>query len=53
MIYFDRESKQKVVQNLIRSMAEDSWLIVGPSEGIYDMLGDLKKHSTFLYQKTS
>lgn len=53
LIYFDRESKQKVVQNLIRSMAEESWLIVGPSEGIYDMLGDLKKHSTFLYQKTS
>jgi len=51
LIYFDRQSKQRVVDNLIRSMAAGGYLVVGPSEGIYDMLQDLTKHSTFLYQK--
>ncbi|TWU04140.1 Chemotaxis protein methyltransferase [Symmachiella macrocystis] len=51
LIYFDRESKKKVIGNLISRMVDNAWLVVGPSEGIYDMLGDLKKHSTFLYQK--
>lgn len=52
LIYFDRDSKKAVVNNLIRSLADNAWLVVGPSEGIYDMLGGLKKHSPFLYQKT-
>ena len=51
LIYFDRDSKQQVVKNLIRAMADGGYLVVGPSEGIYDMLHDLTKHSTFLYQK--
>lgn len=51
LIYFDRQSKQKVVDNLITSMADGGYLVVGPSEGIYDMLQDLTKHSTYLYQK--
>jgi chemotaxis protein methyltransferase CheR len=53
LIYFDKQSKQKVVDNLTRQLADQAWLVVGPSEGVYDMLGDLKKHSTFLYQKVS
>ena len=51
LIYFDRESKRQVVKNLIRAMADGGYLVVGPSEGIYDMLRDLRKRSTFLYQK--
>lgn len=51
LIYFDRESKQEAVQHLIASMAPGAYLVVGPSEGIFDMLGDLKKHETYLYQK--
>jgi len=51
LIYFDAPSKKKVVQNLVEALAEGGYLVVGPSEGIYTMLGDLKKHSTFLYQK--
>jgi chemotaxis protein methyltransferase CheR len=51
LIYFDRQSKQRVVENLIGALAAGGYLVVGPSEGIYDMLRDLKKHSTFLYQK--
>ena len=51
LIYFDRQSKQRVVKNLVAAMAEGGYLVVGPSEGIYDMLRGLKKHSTYLYQK--
>lgn len=51
LIYFDRESKQQAIANLIRSLDRGGYLVVGPSEGIYDMLGGLTKRSTFLYQK--
>ena len=51
LIYFSRESKQVVIENLVRAMARGAYLVVGPSEGIFDMLGMLTKRSTFLYQK--
>ena len=51
LIYFCRESKQVVIDNLVRSIAPGGYLVVGPSEGIFDMLGMLVKRSTFLYQK--
>ena len=52
LIYFSRESKKVVIDNLVRSLAPNGYLVVGPSEGIFDMLGMLQKQSTFLYQKT-
>ena len=51
LIYFDRESKKVVIDNLVRSLAVGGYLVVGPSEGIFDMLSMLQKRSTFLYQK--
>jgi chemotaxis protein methyltransferase CheR len=51
LIYFDRESKAKVIDNLVRSLVSGGYLVVGPSEGVYDMLGMLQKRGTFLYQK--
>lgn len=51
LIYFSRESKQVVIDHLVRSLAAGGYLVVGPSEGIFDMLGMLEKRSTFLYQK--
>ncbi|XZE33120.1 CheR family methyltransferase [Pirellulaceae bacterium SH501] len=51
LIYFDRISKAKVIENLVRSLVSGGYLVVGPSEGIYDMLGMLQKRNTFLYQK--
>lgn len=51
LIYFDRESKQIVVDNLVEALVPDGYLVVGPSEGVYELMGSLKKHSTFLYQK--
>ena len=50
LIYFDRESKRRVVDNLIRALASGGYLVVGPSEGLYDMLEPLERHSPFLYQ---
>lgn len=51
LIYFDRESKQVVIKNLINSLARGGRLVVGPSEGIYDMLAPLEKVNTFVYRK--
>ena len=51
LIYFDRQSKQVVIDHLVNSLADGGYLVVGPSEGIFDMLGMLQKKSTFLYQK--
>jgi chemotaxis protein methyltransferase CheR len=51
LIYFDAASKQTVVQNLIKSLAKNGYLVVGPTEGIYNMLGGLTKHKPWLYQK--
>ncbi len=51
LIYFDRDSKQVVIDNLIAALALGGYLVVGPSEGIYDMLDPLQKISPFLYRK--
>ena len=51
LIYFDRGSKTKVIENLLNALVPGGYLVVGPSEGLYDMLGMLTKHTPFLYQK--
>jgi chemotaxis protein methyltransferase CheR len=51
MIYFDPASKQTVVNNLRAAMADGGYLIVGPTEGVHNLLGGLVRHSTWLYQK--
>ncbi len=51
LIYFDRQSKASVIDNLARSLVPGGYLVVGPSEGIYDMLGMFTKRAPFLYQK--
>ena len=50
-IYFDRESKRRAVRNLIDALAPGGYLVVGPADGIYDLLEELEKRSIFLYQK--
>jgi chemotaxis protein methyltransferase CheR len=51
LIYFDRESKQVAISHLLNALRVGGYLVVGPSEGIYDMLQPLRKISPFLYQK--
>jgi chemotaxis protein methyltransferase CheR len=50
-IYFDRGSKEAAVRNLVSALAPGGYLVVGPADGIYDLLGDLCRESTFLYRK--
>lgn len=51
LIYFDRDSKKVAIKHLLAALKPGGYLVVGPSEGIYDMLDPLVKRSTFLYQK--
>lgn len=51
LIYFDRASKAIAVRHLIAALAPGGHLVVGPADGIYDMLEPLEKRSTFLYRK--
>ncbi len=51
LIYFDTESKQIVVRNIISALAKGGYLVTGPTEGIYAMLDPLKKLKPWLYQR--
>lgn len=51
LIYFDKDSKLTVVQNLVRSLADGGYLVVGPTEGIYTMLDALTRLKPWLYRK--
>jgi chemotaxis protein methyltransferase CheR len=53
MIYFDQASKRIAIDHLIQSLAVGGYLVVGPSEGVFDMLAPLVKKATFLYQKAA
>jgi chemotaxis protein methyltransferase CheR len=50
-IYFDAQSKQSATKNLIGSLARGGYLVVGPTEGIYNMLEPLEKRKSWLYQR--
>ncbi len=51
LIYFDNESKRAVVANVIDSLAKGGYLVVGPTEGIHNMLGSLGRIHSWLYQR--
>lgn len=51
LIYFDRESKLKVIRNIIQQLNTGGYLVVGPSEGVYDLLSPLVRQRSFLYRK--
>jgi chemotaxis protein methyltransferase CheR len=51
LIYFDTKSKQSAVANIINALASGGYLVTGPTEGIYAMLGPLNKVSPWLYQR--
>ena len=51
LIYFDRESKQKVMTNLLEVLAPGGFLVLGPSEGVYEMTRSLERWSPLIYRK--
>ncbi len=53
LIYFDDHSKQVVLTHMIDALPVGGYLVIGPSEGIYNLHNPLTRLSTFLYQKQS
>lgn len=51
LIYFDEVSKRKVIETLLQSLVNGGYLVVGPSEGIYNMIPYCEKIKTFLHRK--
>lgn len=51
LIYFDTESKQIVVKNVLKALGNGGYLVVGPTEGIHSMLDSLIKVKPWLYQQ--
>lgn len=51
LIYFDPDSKRRVVRNLLDAMARGGYLVVGPTEGVFSMLGSLERQKTWLYRR--
>jgi chemotaxis protein methyltransferase CheR len=51
LIYFNRESKQKVIEQIVKAIHPGGYLVIGPSEGIFDMLPMLKRRHPFVFQK--
>ena len=51
LIYFDAESKGNVVKHLLNALKEGGYLVVGPSEGIFELLRPLRRVSPLIYQK--
>ncbi len=51
LIYFDQQSKQRVINGLLKALNVGGYLVVGPSEGISGMLDSLRKISPLVYQK--
>lgn len=52
LIYFDKDSKKRVVDNLHRALRPGGMLITGPAEGVSDMLGDYERVHPWLHRKT-
>lgn len=50
-IYFDRASKATAVRHVIDALAPGGFLVVGPADGIHDLLGALEKRDSFLYRR--
>lgn len=53
LIYFDAQSKQTVTRHLIDSLAGGGYLVVGPTEGIHNMLEPLEKRHAWLYRRAA
>lgn len=50
-IYFDRASKETCVRHVVDALAPGGFLVVGPADGIHDLLGGLEKRGSFLYRR--
>ncbi|MEX2185652.1 MAG: protein-glutamate O-methyltransferase CheR [Pirellulales bacterium] len=51
LIYFDKPSKQKVLDHIRKLVASNGMLVVGAAEGVSDLLGDFQRLQPWLYRK--
>ncbi len=51
LIYFDRKSKESVIQAVIKCLRPGGYLVVGPSEGILEVPDGLARRQSFLFQR--
>ncbi len=51
LIYFDRKSKDTVIQSVIKCLRPGGYLVVGPSEGILEVPDGLARRQSFLFQR--
>lgn len=51
LIYFDNASKQVVVKNVLNVLRPNGYLVVGPAEGVGDLLRNMRRSQPWLYQK--
>ncbi len=50
MIYFDQQTKQKVLDNMLQSMHTDSFLIIGHSESLNNIRHSLKTYRPTIFR---
>ncbi len=53
LIYFDEGSKKKAIQFVVDALREGGYLVVGPAEGLNELLRGLTKCRNWLFQKQS
>jgi chemotaxis protein methyltransferase CheR len=51
LIYFDTESKKKVLGHLLPLVRPGGYLLCGAAEGVNDLLGDLTKLRPWLHRR--
>ncbi len=51
LIYFDRKSKKRALENLQAVIAENGYLLVGAAEGVSDLLADLIRVQPWLFRR--
>lgn len=52
LIYFDNETKQKVIENLLQSLRPGGWLILGHCESLQGLKLDISVISPSIYRKS-
>ncbi len=51
LIYFDKASKEKVLEHVIDAIRPGGFLVTGPSEGVHDIPFGLQRLSPFLFRR--
>ena len=53
MIYFDNETRKKVINNLIQNLKDDGYLFIGHSETLFNITNKMESVFTSVYNKVN